>query len=265
MKRKIVFIIFMFICLEGAWAEPVKMPVIPKFTKAEVEAIDQETGQRLWRETHTYRVGKDKERTFLLVNIEGDGKYGGADVPTRWKVDSYYYADPYIKPYSSRKEIFSASGSLLMVEVFNYDSVAKTIYFSREDKITKDTYFKTFELKDDVIDRSVLPIALLSYPFSEQRDFTFRYLSDDPRMYKFTMSYAGKEAVKVPTGTFDCNKLELTVNLGALKIFGIFLPDIYYWFSDTQPVKFVKYEGLESGYGSPYVAIQLIDKLEERD
>jgi len=241
------------------------MPDLPKFTKTNIEAIDQKTGERIWEETHTYRIGKDKDKTFLLVNIEGAGRFGGAKEPTKWKVESYYYADPYIKPYSSRKEIFSSSGSLLMIETANYDSVAKTIYFSREDKITKNTYFKTFELKDDIVDRSTIPIALLSYPFDEKRDFTFHYLADDPKMYKFTTSYVETETVKVPTGTFNCNKILLTVDLGTLKVFGTLLPNYYYWYLDTRPVKFIKFEGLENGYGTPYVTIQLTEKPEERN
>ena len=54
--------------------------------------------------------------------------------------------------------------------------------------------------------------------------------------------------------------MELILDLGLLNLLTkYFLPKTYMWFTVKEPHTWVKYEGLESGLGSPYVMMELIE------
>ena len=155
------------------------------------------------------------------------------------------------------KRVFSNQGKLLKVEILQYDDEDKNIYFRREDKVNNKIEKQIFKFENDVVDKYILGLAIQGYDFQRKQDFAFHYLSDEPKIYSNTLIYRDQEKVTVPAGEFDCHKVELTVNLGALGFVGAFLPKIYFWYSDSKPAEWIKYEGLESGLGTPYVLMQL--------
>lgn len=234
--------------------------MIARYNQVKIETIEKETGKKIWQETHTYRTGTDKNRKYLLVNIEGDGYYGESEVPLKWKVESYYFIDPYIIPYYSKKQVFSARDELQEVVTCYYDFEDMNAYFTRADKTSGTITKRTTEIKEDVVDRYILGIVCISYPFKEKRDIDFHYMTDNPRMYSVTISYVGEETATVPAGTYPCHKLEMELNLGLLSPAEIFIPHLYYYVSDTE---FIKYDGLESGFGTSDVIMQLTEKPEE--
>jgi hypothetical protein len=279
MKKIIIgFLVIVSICgflvivsirglLEGqGWAERFKMPDLPQASTTKVVALDKGSGAFLWQSISTNEVGNEGGKVFIRVTQNGSGRYGGSKEPIDWKIVGYYYADPYIRPYYSKKEIYSKSGKLLKADTFNYQYADKKIYFTRENKINNKTAQQTFKFEDDMIDKYILGTAILSYPFDKKRDFNFHYLSDEPKVYSLTLHYRGKEVVTVPAGTFECHKLEMTVDLGLLGIVGAFIPKTYFWYSSGgsiecgEPIEWVKYEGLESGLGTPYIVMTLPEK-----
>jgi len=242
-------------------AERIKISKIASFNQGKIETIDKETGKILWQEVHTYRTGMDKGRKYLLVNIEGNGYYDGSEEPLKWNVESYYFIDPYIVPYYSTKQIFSADDKLREVTTMYYDFEDMNAYLTRTDMTNGQTTKRTIGIQEDAVDRYIIGVVCISYPFEEKRDIDMHYVTDDPKMYSVTLSYIGEESVTVPAGTFACHKLELEMNLGLLSPIEIFIPHFYYYVSDTQ---FIKYDGLESGFGTSDVIIQLAEKAVEK-
>lgn len=267
MRKAIIGLVMVFVLgLTGAkaWAESFKLPDLPDLLTDEVMALDKKSGAFLWSSLDSFEKGKEKqkekgkeiEKTFLRYFQKGSGKYGGSKDPIKWEIEGYYYADPYIRPYHSQKKIFSNKGKLLKIDTLYFDAKAGKIYFSSEDKISKKTTRQTFKLEKDIIDKYAMGTALSSYPFAKKKDFTFHYISDEPKVYSLTLHYKGKEKITVPAGTFECYKLEMTVDLGLLGIVSAFVPKTYFWYR-VKDQQWIKYEGLESGLGTPYIVMQL--------
>jgi hypothetical protein len=259
--KNIFFLPIIFLWLSSVvWGEMIALPPFPKYTISTIETFNQLSREKIWKETYVFNTGIQAGRKFLLINVKGEGKYGGSPNFTRWIVNNYYYADPYIQPYYSKKDIFSDRGVLNEVQTIYYDQGNKMVYFTRDDRKAKKTTLKTLDYKNDILDRYIYAVALQSYPFEQKRDLHFHYLSDDPTIYSFVFSYAGKETLDLPFGSYHAYKLKLKVDLGALEIVNGLLPDNYFWISDTDPPMFIKYSGLESGLGSPMVIMQLTEK-----
>lgn len=244
----------------GARAERFKMPQMPPVYTDKIIAVDKASGVNLWEAVDTYQVGVENKKPFIRFTQNGSGRYGNSKESIEWKTIGYYYADPYIRPYYSKKEIYSKSGKLLKVETFDYQAADKKIYFTREDKLKNKTARQTFKYADDTIDKNIIGYAILSYPFDKKGDFSFHYISDEPKVYSLTLHYRGKEKITVPAGNYECHKLEMTVDLGVLGIVGAFIPKTYFWFSLGEPIEWVKYEGLESGIGTPYIVMSRAEK-----
>lgn len=255
MLKRLFVIILLVSLYVPARAEKITLPELPPNYVMTIEAFDKNTGQKLWQEKQAFNIGEDNKK-YLLINVEGNGYYGGANYPTKWSVSAYYYIDPYIRPYFVERKVFSMSGELNLLETMFFDAKSKQIYFTSDDKLKNSVMKKNFELKDDVIDRYALPLMVLGYPFAEKRNVRFHYISNDPRLYLFNIYFVAKENVATAQGPIECFKLKMDVDLGALGAIGIMLPNNFYWVSDGKDHKFVKYEGLESGMGTPIVVIR---------
>lgn len=263
MKRISLVILSLFFASNFALADFFPLPPIANSSKTRVEAINKNSGKKLWEAVQTREIIYDKGKRFLSIVEEGHGYYGGAKEPTRWRFEGYYYTIPGLTPYYSSKTVSSESGEPLQTENLIYDHNTNKITYTREDFKDHRTVEKEMALNYDIIDNYALGVALLSYPFNEKKDFKFHQITEDQSIYPATIGYRGKERVTTAAGSFDTSKVELTVDLGVLSFVGVFLPKLYFWYTDGNPPVFVKYEGLESGLGTPYVIIQETD-LKER-
>jgi hypothetical protein len=260
MKKNGLLILALLLASNLALAENFATPSIPQTTRTKVTATEKNSGKKLWNATQTRELINDNGKIFIRIVEEGKGNYNGSKVPLEWKFEGYYYTQPNLHPYYSSHKVFSEAGALQLAENLVYDQGAKKVLYSRQDngKLSN----KTLMFYEDLIDNYLLATAMISYPFKEKRNFKFHQITEDQSIYLATISYKGKEKVTVPAGTFDCHKVELTVDLGPLGFVGAFLPKLYFWFADTDSPFFVKYEGLESGLGTPYVIIELNETKE---
>lgn len=255
-KIAIVLSALVFLSL-SVKAQTFKLANIPELVENKIITLDKESGKKMWQSEVQYQLVSEDGEKYIRYTEKGRGLYGSSKALIEWEVLGFYYVEPYIRPYYSEKKIYSDTGKLLKVETLQYNAEDKKIYFRGEDKVKNKVEKQTFNFEDDVVDKYILGLALQGYDFQGKQNFTFHYLSDEPKMYSNTLVYRDKETVTVPAGSFDCHKVELTVNLGALGFVGAFLPKIYFWYSDTDQPAWIKYEGLESGLGTPYVLMQL--------
>ena len=259
MKKTIVLLFILLAVAFRSYGEQLPLPWLPKVVKLRYEAINKSNGEKLWKENYTLSTGLQGERKYLLINVKGKGKFAGSDTSTRWEVNSYYYIDPSVRPCYSKKQIYSLAGMPLVTETFYYEPDSRKVYFNHENHLTGQVRGKTLNWYNDMVDRYGYPLVLLSYPFAERREVKFHYISDDPKIYSFIFSYAGLEKVVVPAGSFPAHKIKLMVDLGLLNLMQGFLPNNYYYISDTDPKIFLKYDGLEAGLGTPAVEIKLLE------
>jgi hypothetical protein len=98
----------------------------------------------------------------------------------------------------------------------------------------------------------------MNYPFKEKRGLDFYLLTHAPAMYKVNARYKGKERIVVGNQEVDCYKLQMLPDLGFFNFLRVFIPKTYFWFEAKPPHFLVRYEGLESGLGTPYVVVEIV-------
>jgi hypothetical protein len=258
MKKITLLALSLLFVSNCARAEFFPMPDLGMTSKTRFEAVEKNTGKKLWEATQTRSIMYDKGKRFLSIVEEGYGLYSGSKTPTSWRFEGYYYTIPGLTPYYSIRVVSSESGETLLTENLVYDHNTNKIFYSRDDRKKGKVEDKEFPLKYDIVDNFVLGTALLSYNFNEKKDVRFHQITEDQSIYTTTAGYRGKEYVATSSGSVECHKIELTVDLGALSFVGAFLPKLYFWYSNDDPTEFVQYEGLESGLGSPYVIIRAV-------
>ncbi|MFA6169957.1 MAG: hypothetical protein WCW67_00435 [Candidatus Margulisiibacteriota bacterium] len=213
-------------------------------------AYDKASGKTLWRSTIKVTKFSDKGKDFLYITENGSGTYGQDRKEKNWDSQAYYFYDGSTAvPYQGKLIFKSPAGKILQTVERSFDREGKILFRSNG----KDTLF---DRQGDLIDKDLLGLALSHYPFAEKRDFTFHLLTNEPKIYPMTIKYLGEETLLIGGKEIVAYKLQMIPDLGALNIFGAFVPKTYFWFTKNEPHDFLRYEGLESGLGTPYIVIE---------
>ncbi|MDD5593345.1 MAG: hypothetical protein PHG97_01210 [Candidatus Margulisbacteria bacterium] len=233
-----------------ASAEIFKISNLPAGTE-QYRVSDKASGQPRWQSAQKVQQLTDQGKTFLYLDENGSGLYGSDKKDKTWNAKSYFYlAGGRLVPYQVNIVYKDKSGAAA-------GRISK--YYDRQNKqvvCTTNGAVKTFDFKDDIVDKEDLGFCLMNYPFEEKRDMVFYLLTHEPTLYRVTFKYKGVETLTRNGKPVDCYKLEMIPDLGALNIFGAFVPKTYFWYTTGPDHDFVRYEGLESGLGTPYIVME---------
>ena len=117
----------------------------------------------------------------------------------------------------------------------------------------------SFSTAPDILTIEGIAGVLQFFPFGKSGSAgTLRghMLSNEPDLYDVTIESRGTERVKTSTGDADCYKIELVPHLGLLNAIKVFYPKTYFWFSVAEPHKWVRYQGMENGRGTPEIIME---------
>jgi hypothetical protein len=254
MKKTIVLSVILAFCLSGiCLAEFFK---IKPFTTGVTYNIAREksSNQPLWASEIKWVDSNIANDPFVNLEEKGSGIYGKDRKFKKWESSSYYRRGGLSIIPDHSKLVYKDQNDAIM------QTIETTYDFKTRIAIVKvDGNEKQFELSEDLIDRQLLGTALAEYPFEEKRDFIFPMMTNEPRVYMMTVKYAGEESLLIGKQMVACYKLQMVPDLGSLNIFGSFVPKTFFWYSKAEPHLFMRYEGLESGLGTPYIVIERLE------
>jgi len=238
--------LLMLLCAGAVWAETVTINHIEEGTKG-LRAKDKASGQPLWQsEVRTRRITSERGEPFLLTLDSGAGIYGKEKKNVNWETESYVrIKDRTLVPYQVKQTIKDQSGQTVLLLEKSYDPKTKKVYCQVNGQS------KTFDFPDDLIDKEMFGTVLANWPL-DKKSLNLHLLTHEPTLYKIELKYLGNETVN----GVECYKLQMIPDLGALNIFGAFVPKTYFWYALNPPHDFVRYEGLESGLGTPYIVLE---------
>ena len=247
--KRILLILFVLTFLAASFSQAEGFQIINHRKGLEnLRATDKASGKLLWQSKNLTEKIQHQGKTFLYIKEEGTGSYGGED--KSWLSEAFYvYEKGKTTPYQTSLVFKDRNGKTIQTIKKWYDPEEKRAYCRMNGKE------KSYEFKQDLVDKELLGTALQNYPFEEKRDFIFHLLTNEPTLYKITTKYRGRETITVDGREVECHKLEIIPDLGLLNIFGAFVPKTYFWYEISAPHDFVRYEGLESGLGTPYIVI----------
>lgn len=251
--KKVLFVILLVVLVSGAsLAELFDINFLALGT-AKLKVRDKASGQPLWSSTLKIQKMTAQGQNYVYLEENGGGVYGKDKIQQVWKTQTY------LKPVGKKLipcqvvSVFKDQNGQTVTSVQkDYNQTDKKIYCQVNGKSS------AFNFKPDVVDKESLGNALQNFPFGQKKTAELSLLTPEPTLYHITIKDWGIEDVKVGDKTVRCNKLEMIVDLGALSIFGAFVPKTYFWFEKDAPYSFVKYEGLESGLGTPYIVMERV-------
>jgi len=219
--------------------------------KAKIVAYDKSTGSLRWQCTLSTIKTNFNGKPFYYTEENGKGNFGNNNSYKTWKVMGYYQISASgVTPYEVKQTIKDAGGRTVM-------SLDKS-YNAKEGKIVCDVNgsAKVFDFNKNTIDKDLLGRVLANFPFETGGDVSFYLMTHEPALYNITMKNRGKETITLKGKTIECYKIELVPDLGALNLIGAFVPKTYFWYTTSTPHKFMRYEGLESGMGTPVIVME---------
>lgn len=216
-----------------------------KYGKTNLKAIDKATGQALWQCTLTVQ----KANGFIFTEEKGVGIWGKDRTYKNWDARSYFKLEgTKLMPYQVEVIIKDQNGSVVQSIKKSYDSKNQVVYCRIDGRM------KTLTFDPDMIDKEEMGVCISSYDFERKPDMSFHLMTNEPARYKMTLKYLGTETMN----NLPCHKLQLVPDLGALNVIGSLVPKTYFWMEVAPPHDFVRYEGLESGLGTPYIVMEKI-------
>lgn len=208
-----------------------------------LKAVDKSSGAPLWESVLKVEKGKG----FIYSEERGAGIWGQGRTYKTWDTKAYFKLEG-TKLVPDQVEIVfkDKNGSVIQTIKKSYDRRNHAVYCAINGKT------KTFDFDVDLIDKEEMGVCASNYDFDLKKDLVFHFLSNQPTRYKMTLKYLGTETIR----NILCYKLQLIPDLGALNMIGAFVPKTYFWMEAASPHDFVRYEGLESGLGTPYIVLE---------
>lgn len=247
MKKILLIMALIFVPSSMALSEPFRILNLPTGS-AQLSASEKSSGKALWSSKFKIMKTEFKGSSMVYIEEDGNGLFGGDGKKKTWVSRSFYYLKgTEIIPYQLNIVYKDESGKIIRTIEKNYDASSKKVYC----KVNGQS--KIFDMPGDIADKEDLAFCLANFDFDGKNDHMFHLLTHEPSLYTMTAKYITEESVTSSGKDTDCFKLRIIPDLGAANIFGAFVPATYFWLEAKPPHRFVKYEGLESGLGTPYI------------
>jgi hypothetical protein len=245
-----VVLAFVFAGMEGIPAPP----SIPH--ESGTIAVATATKQQRWSAEWTMEPAEENGQPAVHFTETGRGQYSGFAEPVSWTIDAIWSADGDFRPLRFEKVIKDDNGRVLGTERKTFDPAKATVKFTRE-RGGHTPESRQFSAPRDTLAPEGIAGILRFLPFEHWRPQYMHLFSNEPRLYDMKIEMRGKERVRTPAGEFECYKIELVPQLGALNLLRSFLPKAYFWFTLAPPHFWVRYEGPENGAGTPQIVMEL--------
>ncbi|MBN3032806.1 MAG: hypothetical protein JW873_01790 [Candidatus Saganbacteria bacterium] len=254
MKKQIAFLTAVLLLALPALADTYPIRSFHDGEVIRLKASDKASGAPLWRSTVRTAKTTFGGKPFLYIIEEGEGKYGSDGKTKSWRSESYSLIEGgKVIPYQVKQVFKNPAGQVISSLQKDYDRAGRKVICQVNGQQ------KSYEFQADLIDREILGLYVRNFPFGGRREVSFHLLTNEPSQYKISLKELGRETITVAGQAYDCDKLQLLLDLGMVNLFSVFFPKTYFWVNTAEPHEVTRYEGLESALGTPYLVLE-IDK-----
>ena len=249
-----VFILFSV--FTSAHSEPLQVPPMGNKETGSFITSYKDGGVR-WKADWTMeQFEENKEKRIKLV-LKGKGINSPFTEETTWEAVSTWKTEAEFQPIDAVTTYRDMSGEVIMTEKKTFDSQSGVSVFERFYVQKDNKLIEQFETRSGALILEGIVLALRTLPFSTQESVTTNLLTNEPELYKVEFEQKGVETIKTPQGEIECYKVELIPKLGLLGVFKVFFPKTHFWLTVEAPHRWVRYEGLENGLGTPEVVMEV--------
>ena len=254
--RKAMVISFLVTVIVASLGYGFEMPVPSDYAEGSYHCLEKDSGTERWRvDWRMEKVQKDG-KIILEIKENGYGIYGNREEKISWYMETFLEYDDSLQTIRSRKEIRNIEEEAIEIVSKKFDVEQGVVEFERKDLISDKVYGHSFEPGSTVIGPENIALALQGTDLAEGYKTDFYLCTDEPKLYEVTAKCSRKEKIVVAEKEVECYKVEIIFHLGIWKIF---VPKMYFWYTVDKPHRWIRYEGLESGRGTPQVVMEVLD------
>jgi len=257
MKKHLISILFIFfICVNVSVAEPFKVPPILPNEHGTIVTEYADGGTR-WKADWKAEVFEEKGVKKFKIVFNAKGLTSPFSMDTTWRTVAVWKAENEFVPIKSETKIKNLGNKLIMVDEKKFNDKKESAVFARED-LQLDSYKRTnYDITPDTLIVEGIVFALRTLPFGTDKVVKAKILSNEPELYNVEFQQRGIEKINTDDGEISCYKVEVVPKLGVLGVLKVFFPKTYFWFTVDAPHRWVRYEGLENGIGTPEVIMKV--------
>jgi hypothetical protein len=232
---------------------PVPATLTPQNGASVATSTDESSGWKAqWGMQEIQLQGK---RTVRFQET-GSGRLSAFSGEVRWSAVSTWLADGGFRPLDTQRTVTTPEGKVLLVERKHFDQSKGTVRLERT-RAGEAPEVRLVDVPEDTLAIEGLAGVLRFAGVSNPRTFSAHILSNEPKVYKVSFEWRAEEKVSTPAGDFDCYRVEMVPHLGLLNVVRPFLQKTNFWFTVAAPHNWIRYEGPESGPGTPAVVLSL--------
>jgi len=256
----VVMGIFFILFPRIVYAQDFSQLQISATEKCVYQTINKKTGKVIWQAFRSVNKMEKDNLQIVTISEQGRGNYNNALEDLRWVVESRINFSPRPLVLDVMRTAYSSDSKELWRKnkIFDYSHKRLIAEHFNDSQLTKR---KSIPLPSgSVFTSEILPLILRGYDFEAQKPYSFYIFSWDAKLFKMQARRIDKEIVRTPAGEFECYKIEISPALGFVDIVSRYIiPKTYLWFTVKEPHFWVKYEGLETGFASPYVVMEITE------
>jgi len=237
-------------------AEPFKVPQVMPNEKGTIVTEYKDGGLR-WKADWKTDIYVENGKTKFKLVLNAKGITSPFTFDTTWRSVAIWKAEDEFLPLESETKIKNLSGGVVMIDKKKFNHKNDTAVFGRED-LQLDSYKRTpYDITSDTLIVEGIVYAMRTLPFGTNKVVKAKILSNEPALYNVEFQQRGIEKLTTEDGEVSCYKVEVVPKLGVLGVLKVFFPKTYFWFTVDAPHKWVRYEGLEKGVGTPEVIMKV--------
>lgn len=248
MKPLFILVLFTMLCAPASALFQAAYPLENIGKEMVFESRLRKNGELLGSGSMTASRQRYEGKDFVVIKTNGQGRTPKGE-PVATNRTAYYLIENGLLTVRSQQSATSKEGKPFMVSRADFDwkkgeanfeftnfeksqSETKTVRLSPETVLVQDLtiYTQNMLIKGEK-ERTVMAVV----PTGTSFNMKIKVL-DEPE----TINVRGKERA--------CYRVEMKPDLGLISLL---IPNVNYWFSAEEPHDFLRYEGLQSGPGSP--------------
>ena len=200
--------------------------------------------------TETFRSTKTKDG-YLVLSSFGTGK----EELSRKKHSYFRLKSGKISVVSQVIETKISGKPQENVQInFNWEKMQANYYQNNYGKSKDKT--KSIKLTNKTIPAPTLVLYFQHLIDNQVKQDKFRIITKDGDTHEMTAKISYRpEQLTIGGKKVSCYKLKMKPNMGLISTF---IPDLVFWFRSKSPHTFVRYSGLQTGFGSPDVIQELV-------